>query len=215
MLLAGRAGSGGCPMEPAEEAAQLSGDSGHVSQSHSSASGLGDDAAAGGGEMLLAAAAAHYAAHALPPPAPHDRHAAPAQIRTLDKSLEDLLTRVDEFVGMLDMIRNDSSQIVNESVPHIHAKAMEMRQLYRKIDKLEAFVKMVGNNVAGMEEHITKAETDLGTFPNSFKKLLHTINVPSFLNKSSSLRPKQSFYEPPDLFKTEDYFPSMRETQYM
>ncbi|XP_054841105.1 biogenesis of lysosome-related organelles complex 1 subunit 4 isoform X2 [Eublepharis macularius] len=138
-----------------------------------------------------------------------------ATVRTLDKNLEDLLTRVDEFVGMLDMIRNDSSQIVNESVPHIHAKAMEMRQLYRKIDKLEAFVKMVGNSVTGMEERITKAESDLGTFPNTFKKLLHTINVPSFLNKSSSSRPNQTLYEPPDLFKTEDYFPSLRETQYM
>uniref|UniRef100_G1K9C8 Biogenesis of lysosomal organelles complex 1 subunit 4 n=1 Tax=Anolis carolinensis TaxID=28377 RepID=G1K9C8_ANOCA len=107
------------------------------------------------------------------------------QIETLDKGLEDLLTRVDEFVGMLDMIRSDSSQVVNENVPHIHAKAVEMRQLYRKIDKLEAFVKMVGNSVSGMEEQITKAESDLGTFPNTFKKLLHTINVPSFLNPNS------------------------------
>ncbi|XP_060100106.1 biogenesis of lysosome-related organelles complex 1 subunit 4 isoform X1 [Heteronotia binoei] len=189
---------------------QLSGDSGNVSQSHSSTSGLGDEEAAAEGELLLAATA-DYAFYLLQP---LDGTSSAGQIRTLDKSLEDLLTRVDEFVGMLDMIRNDSSQIVNESVPHIHAKAMEMRQLYRKIDKLEAFVKMVGNNVAGIEEHITKAEADLGTFPNTFKKLLHTINVPSFLNKSS-LRPKQSLYEPPDLFKTEDYFPSMPETQYM
>ncbi|XP_077209099.1 biogenesis of lysosome-related organelles complex 1 subunit 4 [Paroedura picta] len=190
-----------------DPSAQLSGDSGKVSQSHSSASGLGDEE----GELLLAPTA-DYAAYLLQP---LEGAASAGQIRTLDKSLEDLLTRVDEFVGMLDMIRNDSSQIVNESVPHIHSKAMEMRQLYRKIDKLEAFVKMVGNNVAGMEEHITKAEADLGTFPNTLKKLLHTINVPSFLNKSSSLRPKQSLYEPPELFKTEDYFPSMRETQYM
>ncbi|XP_015267964.1 PREDICTED: biogenesis of lysosome-related organelles complex 1 subunit 4 isoform X1 [Gekko japonicus] len=187
---------------------QLSGDSGNVSQSHSSTSGLGDEEAAAEGE-LLPAATADYAAYLLQP---LDGASSAGQIRTLDKSLEDLLTRVDEFVGMLDMIRSDSSQIVNESVPHIHAKAMEMRQLYRKIDKLEAFVKMVGNNVAGMEEHITKAEADLGTFPSTFKKLLHTINVPSFLNKPSSLRPKQSLYEPPDLFKTEDYFPSMSET---
>uniref|UniRef100_A0A803TVE0 Biogenesis of lysosomal organelles complex 1 subunit 4 n=1 Tax=Anolis carolinensis TaxID=28377 RepID=A0A803TVE0_ANOCA len=135
------------------------------------------------------------------------------QIETLDKGLEDLLTRVDEFVGMLDMIRSDSSQVVNENVPHIHAKAVEMRQLYRKIDKLEAFVKMVGNSVSGMEEQITKAESDLGTFPNTFKKLLHTINVPSFLNKSSSSRQNSASYEPSDLFKTEDYFPCLGEAQ--
>ncbi|XP_039181403.1 biogenesis of lysosome-related organelles complex 1 subunit 4-like isoform X5 [Crotalus tigris] len=136
-----------------------------------------------------------------------------AKIGTLDKSLEDLLIRVDEFVGMLDMIRNDSSQVINESVPHIHAKAMEMKKLYRKIDKLEAFVKMIGSNVAGMEEQIIKAESDLGNFPNTLKKLLYTINVPSFLNKSP--RQNQALYEPLDLFKTEDYFPCLDQGQCM
>ncbi|XP_061449600.1 biogenesis of lysosome-related organelles complex 1 subunit 4 [Rhineura floridana] len=194
----------------------LSGDSGNVSQSHSSASGIWDeDSAEGdafGADLLLATAAADYAGYLLP--SPPSGIASAGQIETLDKSLEDLLTRVDEFVGMLDMIRSDSSQVVSESVPHIHAKAMEMTQLYRKIDKLEAFVKMVGNNVSGLEEQIIKAESDLGTFPNTFKKLLQTINVPSFLNKSSS-RQNQTLYQPPDLFKTEDYFPCLGETQYM
>ncbi|XP_032069782.1 biogenesis of lysosome-related organelles complex 1 subunit 4-like [Thamnophis elegans] len=141
--------------------------------------------------------------------------ASAGQIGTLDKSLEDLLIRVDEFVGMLDMIRNDSSQVINESVPHIYAKAMEMKKLYRKIDKLEAFVKIIGNNVAGMEEQIIKAESDFGNFPNTLTKLLYTINVPSFLNKSSSSRQNQALYEPLDLFMTEDYFPYLDQEQCM
>ncbi|KAL7984454.1 hypothetical protein Chor_003024 [Crotalus horridus] len=170
------------PSSSSSSSSSSSGDSGHVSQSHSSASGIGDEHSAQsdalGGEFLLAAAAAaaDYASYLLPSPLEN--------IGTLDKSLEDLLIRVDEFVGMLDMIRNDSSQVINESVPHIHAKAMEMKKLYRKIDKLEAFVKMIGSNVAGMEEQIIKAESDLGNFPNTLKKLLYTINVPSFLNVS-------------------------------
>ncbi|XP_025068538.1 biogenesis of lysosome-related organelles complex 1 subunit 4 [Alligator sinensis] len=181
-------------MEAAEPpGASGSGDSGNVSQSQSNASELGDEGDAV--ELLLSRAAAGY-------------------VELLDKSLEDLLTRVDEFVGMLDMIRNDSSQVVHESVPQIHMKATEMRQIYRKIDKLEAFVKMVGNNVAGMEERVAKAETDLGTFPNTFKKILHTISVPSFLNKSSSSRQPQTLYEPPALFKTEDYFTCLSEPPY-
>ncbi|NWX13518.1 BL1S4 protein, partial [Aegotheles bennettii] len=136
------------------------------------------------------------------------------QIDSLDRSLEDLLTRVDEFVGMLDMIRSDSSQVVNESIPQIYTKATEMRQIYRKIDKLEAFVKMVGNCVAGLEERVVKAETDLGAFPSTFKKILHTISMPSFLNKPSSSRQQQTLYEPPVLFKTEDYFPCLKEAPY-
>ena len=45
-------------------------------------------------------------------------------------------------------------------------------------------MKMVGNSVAGLEERVIKAETDLGAFPSTFKKILHTINIPSFLNVS-------------------------------
>lgn len=34
-------------------------------------------------------------------------------------------------------IRNDTSQIVNENLPQIQQKSDEMRQIYRRIDKLE------------------------------------------------------------------------------
>ncbi|NWI21121.1 BL1S4 protein, partial [Crypturellus soui] len=160
-------------------------------------------------EAVLSATAAAYSAYLLP-----DRTAYSAQIESFEESLEELLTRVDEFVGMLDMIRSDSSQVVNESLPEIYTKATEMRHIYRKIDKLEAFVKMVGNCVAEMEERVTKAETDFGTFPSTFKKILHTISLPAFLNKSASSRQQQTHYEPPTLFKTEDYFPCVKEVPY-
>ncbi|XP_074061166.1 biogenesis of lysosome-related organelles complex 1 subunit 4-like isoform X2 [Macrotis lagotis] len=188
--------------------AAWSGDSGNVSQSHSSASGLWEEEEAEeeeeGGERagrrpsrdgeaagdapgsdppLLRRAAAGYAAYLLP--------------------------AAGEGGG--PEIRSDSSQVVNESVPHIHSKATEMSEIYRKIDKLEAFVKMIGNCVTRMEDQVTKAEAELGTFPNSLKKLLHTINVPSFLNKSYSTKQQQTVYEPPILFRTEDYFPCCQE----
>ncbi|XP_030827387.1 biogenesis of lysosome-related organelles complex 1 subunit 4 [Camarhynchus parvulus] len=184
-------------------------DSGNVSQSQSRASGLGEAEDEDASEASLSATAAAYSAYLLA-----DRSLFSEQIESLDKSLEDLLTRVDEFVGMLDMIRSDSSQVVNESIPQIYTKATEMRQIYRKIDKLEAFVKMIGNSVAGLEERVTKAETDLGAFPSTFKKILHTISMPSFLNKSSSSRQQQTLYEPPVLFKTEDYFPCLNEAPH-
>ncbi|MEQ2215260.1 hypothetical protein XENOCAPTIV_029741, partial [Xenoophorus captivus] len=74
----------------------------------------------------------------------------------LEKSLEEMLTRVDEFVGMLDMLAI--------------------------MVCLQAFVKMVGANVSAMEEQVTQAETELGTLPSAFKKILRTITVPGFLN---------------------------------
>lgn len=50
-------------------------------------------------------------------------------------------------------------------------------------------MKMISNSVAGLEERVTKAETDLGAFPSTFKKILHTISIPSFLNVSEVLFP--------------------------
>ncbi|XP_030597863.1 biogenesis of lysosome-related organelles complex 1 subunit 4 [Archocentrus centrarchus] len=135
------------------------------------------------------------------------------EILCLEKSLEEMLTRVDEFVGMLDMIRNDTSQIVNENLPQIQQKSDEMRQIYRRIDKLEAFVKMVGANVSAMEEQVTQAEGELGTLPGAFKKILRTMTVPGFLNKPASPRrpaPHQR-QEIPSVFRTDDYFTSQPE----
>ncbi|GCB71185.1 biogenesis of lysosome-related organelles complex 1 subunit 4-like isoform X1 [Scyliorhinus torazame] len=132
--------------------------------------------------------------------------AAGGEIQQLEQSLEAMLTRVDEFCGMLDMIRNDSSQIMNENIPEIHAKADEMKQLYKKIDKLEAFVKMIGQNVGVLDDQVTQAEAELGNFPSAFRKILHSIGTPSFLNKSSFPKRQQQKFEPPALFRTEDYF---------
>ncbi|KAK6323862.1 hypothetical protein J4Q44_G00062010 [Coregonus suidteri] len=129
------------------------------------------------------------------------------EILCLEKSLEEMLTRVDEFVGMLDMIRNDTSQIVNENLPQIHRKSEEMRQIYRKIDKLDAFVKIVGANVNVMEEQVTQAEREQGTLPGAFRKMFRTMNVPGFLNKPASpRRHQQQHQELPPVFKTDDYF---------
>ncbi|XP_012879350.1 PREDICTED: biogenesis of lysosome-related organelles complex 1 subunit 4, partial [Dipodomys ordii] len=129
------------------------------------------------------------------------------EVEALDASLEDLLSRVDEFAGMLDMIRGDSSHVVSEGVPRIHARAAEMRRVYGRIDKLEAFVRMVGRSVARMEEHVAKAEADLGAFPKAFTKLLHAMHVPALFNRASPARPQHAAYEPPALFRTEDHFP--------
>ncbi|XP_069552937.1 biogenesis of lysosome-related organelles complex 1 subunit 4 [Brachyistius frenatus] len=141
------------------------------------------------------------------------RATAGEEILCLEKSLEEMLTRVDEFVGMLDMIRNDTSQIVNENLPQIQQKSDEMRQIYGRIDKLEAFVKMVGANVNAMEEQVAQAEGELGTIPGAFKKILRTMSVPGFLNKPGSPRrpASQQHQEVPSVFRADDFFTSQPE----
>ncbi|XP_069814011.1 biogenesis of lysosome-related organelles complex 1 subunit 4-like [Dendropsophus ebraccatus] len=202
--------------EPLEEAGGGAprgspGDSGHVSQSQSVCSGasvglLNDEevAAAESRDDVLRSTATQLSTYLLPVQQS-------SEIENLDKSLEDLLVRVDEFVGMLDMIRNDTSQVVNEKVPQIYMKAAEMRKLYQKIDLLEAFVKRIGSNVAQMEEQVTQAETNLGTFPNPLKKIFQNISSSPLFSPSKAASPQRTQparYEPPTVFRTEDYFPN-------
>ncbi|XP_077348431.1 biogenesis of lysosome-related organelles complex 1 subunit 4 [Lithobates pipiens] len=192
--------------EPEEEEEGSPGDSGHVSHSQSACSNvsvglLKDDEQAAAGLKTTANQLSSYLL-----PAHHKN-----EIENLEKSLEDLLVRVDEFVGMLDMIRNDTSQVVNEKVPQIYTKAAEMRKLYQKIDLLEAFVKKVGGDVALMEEQVTHAETNLGTFPNPLKKIFQNLSASPLFSPTkaaSSPRTHQVRHEPPTVFKTEDFFPT-------
>uniref|UniRef100_A0A3Q3GQC5 Biogenesis of lysosomal organelles complex-1, subunit 4, cappuccino n=1 Tax=Labrus bergylta TaxID=56723 RepID=A0A3Q3GQC5_9LABR len=206
------------PLE--ESSAEISRDSGIVSQSASSLSMVSEILSSGTVSQSPSFGAAHYPEqddellrHTAFSYSAYIRATAGEEILCLEKSLEEMLTRVDEFVGMLDMIRNDTSQIVNENLPQIQQKSDEMRQIYRRIDKLEAFVKMVGANVNAMEEQVTQAEGELGTLPGAFKKILRTMSVPGFLNKPSSPRrpaPHQR-QEIPSVFRTDDYFPSQPE----
>ncbi|MGH0127506.1 UNVERIFIED_CONTAM: hypothetical protein FKN15_015170 [Acipenser sinensis] len=151
--------------------------SGNISQSHSFSAAVPQED--GDPDRLLERTAKSYSSYL--------KANVAEEVESLEKSLEEMLTRVDEFVGMLDMIRNDTTQVVNDSLPQIHRKSEEMRKIYKKIDKLDAFVKMVGHNVTVMEEQVTQAESDLATFPSAFKKIFRTITVPAFLNEHHKL----------------------------
>ncbi|XP_077822255.1 biogenesis of lysosome-related organelles complex 1 subunit 4-like [Macaca mulatta] len=207
----GSSSDSGAPPERLTEEAKPQGaawsrDSGTVSQSRSSASGRWEDEGAedeGAEDGAPAATCRCYAACLL------SGAGARPEVEALDASLEDLLTRVDEFVDMPDMLRGDLSPVVSQGVPRIHAKAAEMRHICSRIDRLEAFVRMAGGRLARMEEQVTKAEAELGAFPRAF--LLHTMNVPSLFSKSAPSRPQQAGYEAPVLFRTEHYFPCCSE----
>ncbi|KAM9064605.1 breast carcinoma-amplified sequence 4 isoform 3-T3 [Sarcophilus harrisii] len=60
-----------------------------------------------------------------------------AEVKEVEANIEDMLLRLEEFCGLTDMIRNDTSKILDENIPLVKAKVMEMNGIYTKVEKLE------------------------------------------------------------------------------
>ncbi|XP_030694947.1 breast carcinoma-amplified sequence 4 isoform X1 [Globicephala melas] len=128
-----------------------------------------------------------------------------AEAAEVEETVEGLLLRLEEFCSLADMIRSDTSQILEENIPLLKAKVMEMRGVYAKVDQLEAFVKMVGHHVSFLEAHVLQAERDHGALSQALRKWLGSSGLPAFGNKLWT--PAAPTFELPALYRTEDYFP--------
>ncbi|XP_059748757.1 breast carcinoma-amplified sequence 4 isoform X8 [Bos taurus] len=60
-----------------------------------------------------------------------------AEAKEVEETIEGLLLRLEEFCSLADMIRSDTSQILEENIPLLKAKVVEMRGIYAKVDQLE------------------------------------------------------------------------------
>ncbi|KAM6404478.1 breast carcinoma-amplified sequence 4 [Rhynochetos jubatus] len=105
-------------------------------------------------------------------------------VKEMEETIEELLRRLDEFCGITDAIRNDTSEILDETIPLIKDKVMEMNRIYAKVDKLEAFVKMVAHHVSFLEEQVLEAEKSHGTFLNTVCRLFQCATISSFKNQA-------------------------------
>ncbi|XP_076207966.1 breast carcinoma-amplified sequence 4 isoform X3 [Aptenodytes patagonicus] len=102
-------------------------------------------------------------------------------------------------------IRSDTSQILDETIPLIKDKVMEINHNYAKVDKLEAFVKMVARHVSFLEEQVLEAVKSHGTFLNTVCKLFQCATISSFENRHPLSAARS--YDLPKLYRTEDFFP--------
>uniref|UniRef100_K7GBK7 Breast carcinoma amplified sequence 4 n=1 Tax=Pelodiscus sinensis TaxID=13735 RepID=K7GBK7_PELSI len=84
--------------------------------------------------------------------------------------------------NLLMQIRNDTSQLLDETIPLIKAKVVEMNNIYAKVDKLEAFVKMVGRHVSFLEEQVLQVERDHSSVSHAVRRILQSVTIPSFKN---------------------------------
>ncbi|XP_041594537.1 breast carcinoma-amplified sequence 4-like [Vulpes lagopus] len=128
-----------------------------------------------------------------------------AEAKEVEETIEGMLLRLEEFCSLTDMIRSDTSQILEENIPLLQAKVTEMRGIYARVDQLEAFVKMVGHHVSLLEAQVLQAERDHGAFSRALRRWLGSTGLPSFGNKLWAPAPPP--YELPVLYRTEDHFP--------
>lgn len=114
-------------------------------------------------------------------------------------SIDEMLTRLDEFGGLVDTVRSDTSLCVDTNVKNIQAKCEEMSSIFARVDQLEAFIAMVHKNVNVMEECVNKAESEMGSF-SGLKKIFT-----SLVGKKTSQQKDLQQFQPPDIFITEEY----------
>ncbi|KAL2763568.1 breast carcinoma-amplified sequence 4 isoform c, partial [Daubentonia madagascariensis] len=60
-----------------------------------------------------------------------------AEAKEVEETIEGMLLRLEEFCSLADMIRSDTSRILEENIPLLKAKVTEMRGIYTKVDRLE------------------------------------------------------------------------------
>lgn len=121
----------------------------------------------------------------------------------LEESIDDLLTRLDEFTGLINMVRSDDTLCLTHTLPDIFEKSRDLEQVYSKIDALESFIGTVRESVDTMEERLTEAENALGS--SSVKKFLSSLPTPLFSKKPAPQYKKQLRYEAPEIFRCSDF----------
>ncbi|XP_035678438.1 biogenesis of lysosome-related organelles complex 1 subunit 4-like [Branchiostoma floridae] len=128
--------------------------------------------------------------------------------KMIEDSIEEMLTHLDEFCGVIDMVRSESNLALNKTLPELYERSLEIRKTYERIDQLEAFVNVVRRNVNMMEELVNQAERDYSSL-NSIKSLFTNIKMPIFAPKKPvAPKPEQrKKFVPPEIFKTDDFFP--------
>lgn len=118
--------------------------------------------------------------------------------QSLYNSIEEMLTKLDDFGGLVDTIRSDSNLCVDKTVGMIQEKCEEMKPIFAKIDQLESFVKVVRETVFAMEECVTRAEAEMSSF-SSIKKVFSSL----VSGKSTVSKPQKPVL--PNIFVVANY----------
>lgn len=125
----------------------------------------------------------------------------------LDRELESMLTRLEEYGSLLERTRSESRHTMDVLVPQVYSNYQALQRTFQSIDHLERLVVHVKDDLVKMETSVNQAEADIGSShsfttvirPLFFKKEQYPIRTPT----SSQLS-----FNRPTIFHAEDYFAS-------
>ncbi|KAL2735953.1 biogenesis of lysosome-related organelles complex 1 subunit 4 isoform X2 [Vespula squamosa] len=128
-----------------------------------------------------------------------------AKMKQFHETIEDVMIRLEEFQSIVGMVQAESSECMNEHIPRIRHMRKELVTLCRKIDALEHVLIAANVSLTALETAVDTAEAELGVTDRFFGIL----NPLSFFKKSQESvigNKQQQVFEPPTIYRTEDYF---------
>ncbi|KAK7078218.1 hypothetical protein SK128_023519 [Halocaridina rubra] len=132
-----------------------------------------------------------------------------AERAALDRELESMLTRLEEYGSLLERTRNGSRHSLDDMVPQVYSHYQALQCTFRGIENLERLVKRVKTDLVKMEAAVSQAESDLN--PS------HGFAIrPLFFRKEQSVPQSTSShrnFERPEIFHADDYFTSLSESE--
>ncbi|KAK4316851.1 hypothetical protein Pmani_012027 [Petrolisthes manimaculis] len=123
----------------------------------------------------------------------------------LDRELESMLTRLEEYGTLLERTRSESRHVAEVLVPQVYSYYQTLQRTFQTVDQLEALVVRVKSDLTTMEDTVAKAEADLGLsqgFTTVIKPLFFKREqIPARLSA-----PDPASFQAPEIFNAEDYF---------
>ncbi|KAE8737786.1 hypothetical protein FOCC_FOCC016746 [Frankliniella occidentalis] len=136
------------------------------------------------------------------------------ELSSATESVEDMLTRLEEFQSLIHMVEADGFQAVNTLTTEILGRKDELKQLGDRIDGLECLVTRVKGDMDKLESLLNTAETEANASDGApllkalgslfTKKPVVDIAGPSRVGQSST-------FTSPDIFSADRVFTSSPE----
>ncbi|CAG2056259.1 unnamed protein product [Timema podura] len=137
------------------------------------------------------------------------RSGVPRILAPAEETIEDILTRLEEFESLVDMVKNDPSYDLSQPVIDIAACKEELNALCERIDSLETFVGKVSRDMDVVESHLDAAKAEIGGSDETFKNMLKPLffrTLDSAITRASPRYQEGYGVEPPLLYSSSSSF---------